>query len=58
MLDCYIRGDIIDEDETTLFLAELAAERRRVFLLAIVCSASAALLLWKINVFLTTRENT
>lgn len=28
----YIRGDFADENETSLFLSELAAERRRVFL--------------------------
>lgn len=32
MLNSYIRGDIINEEITKKFLAELAAERRRIFL--------------------------
>jgi hypothetical protein len=55
MLDRYIRGDIIDEEETTLFLAELAAERRRVFLLASPAQLRQHLL-WKITVFHHARE--
>jgi hypothetical protein len=51
----YIRGDITQEDETALFLAELAAERRRIFL-----HASEEQLekyhLWKTTVFHHARE--
>lgn len=51
----YIRGDINDEDEMSSFLAELVAERCRVFL-----QASHAQLqkyqLWKTTVFHHTRE--
>ena len=55
LLRRYIRGDISTEDETESFLAELAAERRRVFL-----QASEAQLqtfsLWKTSVFHHARE--
>lgn len=55
LLKRYIRGDINDDDEMALFLVELAAERRRVFL-----QASQALiqkhLLWRITVFHHARE--
>jgi len=50
LLKRYIRGDIIDEAETALFLAELAAERRRVFLQASQESLQKHLL-WRITVF-------
>jgi hypothetical protein len=55
LLKRYIRGDINDEEEMSLFLDELAAERRRVFL-----QASQEQLqkyqLWKITVFHHARE--
>jgi len=55
LLKRYIRGDINSEEETNLFLGELAAERRRVFL-----HASQAQLqkysLWKTSVFHHARE--
>jgi hypothetical protein len=55
LLKRYIRGDINSDDETKDFLAELAAERRRVFL-----QASQAQLqkysLWRISVFHHARE--
>lgn len=55
LLKRYIRGDINDEEEMSFFLAELAAERRRVFL-----QASQAQLqkyrLWKTTVFHHARE--
>jgi hypothetical protein len=55
LLTRYIRGDINTEDETKIFLKELAAERRRVFL-----QASQAQLqkysLWKTSVFHHARE--
>ncbi|AKC83365.1 hypothetical protein IMCC26134_12310 [Verrucomicrobia bacterium IMCC26134] len=55
LLTRYIRGDINENEEMSLFLAELAAERRRVFL-----QASQAQLqkyhLWKITVFHHARE--
>jgi hypothetical protein len=55
LLKRYIRGDINTEEETELFLSELAAERRRVFL-----KASEAQLqsfsLWKTSVFHHARE--
>lgn len=51
----YIRGDINNEEETRLFLTELSAERRRVFV-----QASAAQFqeysLWKTTVFHHARE--
>jgi hypothetical protein len=55
LLKRYIRGDITGEEETKLFLAELAAERRRVFLQ----SSSAQLQkysLWRTSVFHHARE--
>lgn len=55
LLKRYIRGDIAREEETAIFLGELAAERRRVFL-----QASGPQLekyhLWKITVFHNARE--
>ena len=51
----YIRGDINDEEETALFLAELATERRRVFLQASQSQLQKHLL-WKITVFHHARE--
>lgn len=51
----YIRGDISEEEETAVFLAELAADRRRIFL-----QASPAILqkhlLWRVTVFHHARE--
>ncbi len=55
LLKRYIRGDINDEDEMSLFLAELAAERRRVFLQASQAQLQKHLL-WKITVFHHARE--
>jgi len=55
LLTRYIRGDMNDEEETRLFLAELGSERRRVFV-----HASAAQFqtygLWKTTVFHHARE--
>jgi hypothetical protein len=55
LLTRYIRGDMNDEEETRLFLAELGSERRRVFI-----QASAAQFqtysLWKTSVFHHARE--
>jgi hypothetical protein len=55
LLKRYIRGDINDEEEMSLFLAELAAERRRVFLQASQAQLQKYLL-WKITVFHHARE--
>jgi hypothetical protein len=55
LLKRYIRGDINSEDETTLFLAELAAERRRVFLQASNLQLQKYSL-WRISVFHHARE--
>ncbi len=55
LLRRYIRGDINDEAETAMFLAELAAERRRVFLQASQAQIQKHLL-WKITVFHHARE--
>lgn len=55
LLTRYIRGDMNDEEETRVFLAELGSERRRVFV-----HASAAQFqtygLWKTSVFHHARE--
>jgi hypothetical protein len=55
LLKRYIRGDINDEEETSFFLAELAAERRRVFLQASQVQLQKYLL-WKTTVFHHARE--
>lgn len=55
LLKRYIRGDINDEEEMSFFLAELAAERRRVFLQAPQVQLQKYLL-WKITVFHHARE--
>jgi hypothetical protein len=55
LLGRYIRGDLKQDEETTVFLKELSAERRRVFL-----QASQDQLqkynLWKVSVFHHARE--
>ena len=55
LLKRYIRGDINNEDETAEFLAELGAERRRVFLQATQAQLQK-FSLWKITVFHHARE--
>lgn len=55
LLKRYIRGDMSDEEETSLFLAELEAERCRVFLQASQAQLQKYLL-WKITVFHHARE--
>jgi hypothetical protein len=55
LLKRYIRGDINDEDEMSFFLAELAAERRRVFLQASQDQLQKYLL-WKTTVFHHAKE--
>jgi hypothetical protein len=55
LLKRYIRGDISSDEETELFLAELAAERRRVFLHASQAQIQAYSL-WKTSVFHHARE--
>lgn len=55
LLKRYIRGDINDEAEMALFLAELAVERRRVFLQASQAQLQKHLL-WRITVFHHARE--
>ena len=55
LLKRYIRGDINDGEETSVFLVELAAERRRVFLQASQ-SQLQKYLLWRITVFHHARE--
>jgi hypothetical protein len=55
LLKRYIRGDINDEEEVSLFLIELAAERRRVFLQASQTQLQKYLL-WKITIFHHARE--
>ena len=55
LLKRYIRGDINDAEEMALFLAELGAERRRVFLQASQAHLQKYLL-WKITVFHHARE--
>jgi hypothetical protein len=55
LLNRYIRGDIDDEEETAVFLAELAAERRRVFFQATEAQLQNHLL-WRITVFHHARE--
>jgi hypothetical protein len=55
LLRRYIRGDICTEDETELFLSELASERRRVFLHASEAQLQA-FSLWKTSVFHHARE--
>jgi hypothetical protein len=51
----YIRGDMKDEEETKHFLAELASERRRVFLHA-TSQQFQTYALWKTSVFHHARE--
>ena len=51
----YIRGDMIDEDETKQFLAELGSERRRVFIQA-SSQQFRTYALWKTSVFHHARE--
>jgi len=55
LLKRYIRGDINDGEEMTFFLAELAAERRRVFLQASQAQLQKYLL-WRVTVFHHARE--
>ena len=55
LLKRYIRGDINSEDETKLFLGELAAERRRVFLQASQAQFQKYFL-WRTSVFHHARE--
>ncbi len=55
LLKRYIRGDINEESEMSLFLAELAAERRRVFLQASQAQLQKHLL-WRITIFNHARE--
>ncbi|MFZ4764679.1 MAG: hypothetical protein ACOYMN_06960, partial [Roseimicrobium sp.] len=55
LLKRYIRGDINDEGEMSFFLAELAAERRRVFIQASQAQLQKYLL-WKTTVFHHARE--
>jgi hypothetical protein len=55
LLGRYIRGDISDQEEMALFLTELAAERRRVFLQAPQTQLQKYLL-WRITVFHHVRE--
>jgi hypothetical protein len=55
LLRRYIRGDISSADDTDAFLAELAAERRRVFLQASPAQI-ANFQLWRTSIFHHTRE--
>jgi hypothetical protein len=55
LLKRYIRGDISSDEETSSFLAELAAERRRVFLHASHVQLEKYSL-WKTTVFHHVRE--
>jgi len=55
LLKRYIRGDINDDEEMTFFLAELASERRRVFLQASK-EQIQKYLLWRVTVFHHARE--
>lgn len=55
LINRYIRGDINSEEEMSFFLAELAAERRRVFLQASQAQLQKYLL-WKTTVFHHARE--
>jgi hypothetical protein len=55
LLKHYIRGDINDGKETSGFLAELAVERRRIFLQASRAQLQKYLL-WRITVFHHARE--
>jgi hypothetical protein len=55
LLKRYIRGDINSEDETKLFLGELASERRRVFLQASQAQVQKYSL-WRTSVFHHARE--
>lgn len=55
MLKRYIRGDITSDEETNLFLGELAAERRRVFLRASE-EQLHTYCLWRTSVFHHARE--
>lgn len=55
LLKRYLRGDIDDEEEMALFLVELAAERRRVFLQATEAQLQNHLL-WRITIFHHARE--
>jgi hypothetical protein len=50
LLTRYIRGDMNDEEETRLFLAELGSERRRVFIQA-SSAQFQTYALWKTSVF-------
>jgi hypothetical protein len=50
LLTQYIRGDIVQDDQTHEFLAELAAERRRIFLQANVAQLDTHKL-WQTTVF-------
>ena len=55
LLNRYIRGDINEVEEMSFFLAELASERRRVFLQASQAQLQKYLL-WRITVFHHARE--
>ncbi len=55
LLTRYIRGDMNNEEETGLFLAELASERRRVFVQASLTQFHTYAL-WKTSVFHHARE--
>jgi len=55
LLKRYIRGDLNGDEETALLLAELAAERRRVFIHASQLQLQR-FLLWRITIFHHARE--